>query len=163
MILNCKLTSRYKKDLKSYKHKKDILKELAIVINMLENGITLPEKYDNHILTGNYKDNYDCHIKPDDVLIYKITNNELILVRFGSHSKLELTENITKKVGNNMKITIKEDMRNDVYDMEDAIVDALGYEGAFEALTKALGTDALYDNYKYILRVYDIPYGEEDE
>lgn len=62
-----------------------------------------------------------------------------------------------------MKLTIKEDMRNDVYDMEDAIVDALGYEGAFEALTKALGTDALYDNYKYILRVYDIPYGEEDE
>lgn len=58
---------------------------------------------------------------------------------------------------------IKEDTRDKVLAMEEAIVDTLGYEEAFNALTKALGTDALYDNYEYIIRVYEIPYGEDDE
>ena len=58
---------------------------------------------------------------------------------------------------------IKEDTRDEVLAMEEAIVDTLGYEEAFNALTKALGTDALYDNYKDIIRIYEIPYGEDDE
>jgi mRNA-degrading endonuclease YafQ of YafQ-DinJ toxin-antitoxin module len=40
-----KITTKYKKDLKAYKHKPDILQELNKVIDILLSGETLPEKY----------------------------------------------------------------------------------------------------------------------
>jgi len=43
------------------------------------------------LLTGNWKDHRDCHVKPDLVLIYqKPDADTLRLVRFGSHSELGL-------------------------------------------------------------------------
>jgi mRNA interferase YafQ len=50
----------------------------------------LPPHYKDHALTGNWLDYRDCHLKPDLVLIYQITDNDLILVRLGSHSELSL-------------------------------------------------------------------------
>lgn len=57
---------------------------------MLSEGKTLPERYKNHPLKGNFKGYYDCHILPDWVLIYKIEKEKLILLLFdvGSHSDL---------------------------------------------------------------------------
>jgi len=61
------------------------------IIAMLANDETLPERYRDHGLTGNWKDFRDCHIKPDLVLIYQKTDDErLLLVRLGSHSELGL-------------------------------------------------------------------------
>jgi mRNA interferase YafQ len=41
--------------------------------------------------TGNWKDHWDCHIKPDLVLIYQTPDeNTLQLVRLGSHVALGL-------------------------------------------------------------------------
>ncbi len=38
---------------------------------------------------GGYYTNYlECHIKPDFLLIYRITNSELQLFRLASHSEL---------------------------------------------------------------------------
>lgn len=57
---------------------------------MLANGETLPPKYKNHPLKGNYVGYYDCHILPDWVLIYKLEKEKLILLLFdiGTHSDL---------------------------------------------------------------------------
>jgi mRNA interferase YafQ len=68
---------------------KDITK-LEKVVDMLASGKTLPEKYRDHKLTGNWVGYRDCHIEPDWVLIYKIENDILILTlsRTGSHSDL---------------------------------------------------------------------------
>ena len=66
------------------------LKEFLAVIELLANGQTLPEKYKDHLLKGNWKGYRECHIKPDLLLIYKLENDKitLTLVRAGSHSEL---------------------------------------------------------------------------
>lgn len=47
--------------------------------------------------------------------------------------------------------------------MEEAIVEQLGYEGAFNALSKALSYDKKEDVYEYITRCYEIKIEEEDD
>ncbi len=54
--------------------------------------IPLPPKYKDHALSGNYDGKRDCHIRPNNILIYQITETDLILIRFGTHNKLGLTE-----------------------------------------------------------------------
>jgi len=88
MIL--KYSSRFKKDLKIYKHDKDLLIELEKVLDILINDKVLPSKNLNHRLSGEFKDCFECHVKPDVILIYKIEKSEItiLLLRIGSHSDL---------------------------------------------------------------------------
>ena len=48
------------------------------------------QKNKDHALTGNYSGCRECHIQPDWLLIYEISNKELILYlnRTGPHSDL---------------------------------------------------------------------------
>lgn len=66
------------------------MKLLTDVIDILSKGETLPEKYKNHPLKGNFKGYYDCHVLPDLVLIYKIEKEKLVLLLFDieTHSNL---------------------------------------------------------------------------
>ena len=63
---------------------------LANVIDALAMRQPLAEKYKDHSLVGNYKGCRECHITPDWLLIYEISNSELILylTRTGTHSDL---------------------------------------------------------------------------
>ena len=82
-------TSQFKKDFKKLaKSEKHTPGELFTVIKMLAGDQPLPEKYQDHPLTGNWKDHRECHIRPDWLLIYKSEPDRLILVRSGSHSEL---------------------------------------------------------------------------
>jgi len=85
-----KYSSRFKKDLRLYKHNRAVLIELEEVLDILARGGRLPLKFSNHRLTGEFKDCFECHIKPDVLLIYKIEKSEIIvlLLRIGSHSEL---------------------------------------------------------------------------
>ena len=85
-----KFSSRFKKDLKFYKYDKVFLVELEKVLDILAKGKDLPDKNMNHPLIGEFKGCFECHIKPDILLIYKIEKSELIvlLLRVGSHSNL---------------------------------------------------------------------------
>ncbi|MFA5248622.1 MAG: type II toxin-antitoxin system YafQ family toxin [Patescibacteria group bacterium] len=85
-----KYSSHFKKDLKHYKHNHVVLGELENVLNILANGKKLPEKNLNHQLSGEFKECFECHIKPDVLLIYKIEKSEItvLLLRIGSHEKL---------------------------------------------------------------------------
>ena len=60
-------------------------------------------------------------------------------------------------------MVIKEDMLNDVQEMEDLIIDTLGTEEALNAITKALDVDTKNDIYEYIIRVYDLHNDEDIE
>lgn len=53
-------------------------------------AIGIEKKHRPHKLTGNYKGNWEAHIKPDLLLIwFEITKeNEIILLRLGTHSDL---------------------------------------------------------------------------
>lgn len=84
------LTSMFKKDLKSAKKRGYDLSLLSRVVDTLAAGQTLEEKYKDHSLIGNYKGCRECHITPDWLLIYEISDGELILylTRTGTHSDL---------------------------------------------------------------------------
>lgn len=83
-------TSLFKKDLKLAKKNGYNLQLLSDVVDTLAMGLPLDEKYRDHKLLGNYKGCRECHITPDWLLIYEISEDELILylTRTGTHSNL---------------------------------------------------------------------------
>lgn len=82
-------TSQFKKDVKKLvKSGNKNMEKLKIVIIKLIKEEELEAKYKNHYLMGNWNKHFECHIEPDWLLIYKIENKDLILVRTGSHSML---------------------------------------------------------------------------
>ena len=87
---NLVLTSMFKKDLKTIKKRGYDISLLNNVVDTLASGLTLSEKYKDHNLIGNYKGCRECHITPDWLLIYEISESELILylTRTGTHSDL---------------------------------------------------------------------------
>jgi mRNA interferase YafQ len=87
-MLKIELTNSIKKDLKKYKHQKEVLLELQEIIELLAKKRKLPAKYRDHNLTGNWTHHRECHVRSDVLLIYKIEDETLFLTRFGSHSEL---------------------------------------------------------------------------
>ena len=84
------MTTLFKKDLKAIKKRGYNLSLLNEVVDILALGLPLPEKYRDHNLIGNYKGCRECHITPDWLLIYEISDNDIILylTRTGTHSDL---------------------------------------------------------------------------
>jgi mRNA interferase YafQ len=64
------------------------MSKLREAIGLLVEEISLPERYRDHPLSGEWKHFRDCHIEPDWLLLYKIDGDNLHLVRTGSHSDL---------------------------------------------------------------------------
>jgi mRNA interferase YafQ len=60
------------------------------VITLLEQSGKLLLKYKTHKLSGNYKGFWECHIKPDWLIIWRQNNKTKVieLVRTGTHSDL---------------------------------------------------------------------------
>lgn len=87
-----KRTAQFKRDYKLEKrgrHRLTLDDDLLEAINLLITDAKLPERMCDHPLTGSWKNYRDCHIKPDLILIYRKTeDNVLELVRLGSHSEL---------------------------------------------------------------------------
>ena len=81
-------TSQFKKDYKLAKKQGKDIEKLFKVIDILSNNKKLDKVYDDHCLNGIFKKHRECHISPDWLLIYKIENDNLILIRLGSHSEL---------------------------------------------------------------------------
>ena len=90
--LNIKLNSQKLSNglTKKIKHNRDLSELLQEIIMKLANDEKLDAKYNDHNLSGNYKDYRECHIKLDLLLIYKRKEDILILtcVDLGSHSEL---------------------------------------------------------------------------
>ena len=63
----------------------------------------------------------------------------------------------------NSKEYIKSNTMSDVDDMEQLIIDAMGTDGYYEAVSRALDYGTKADIYDYIIRVYDLDYNEEEE
>ena len=88
MRYKLRYSKEYKKGIK--KLSQNDIKILESVLKRLANGEELEDKYKNHALKGNLKGIWDCHIKPDLVLLYKKDSDVLILtaLRIGKHSEL---------------------------------------------------------------------------
>ncbi len=84
-----RLTSQFKKDLKRYKNKAEIIDKLEEILKLLVYGKPIPKENRPHVLTGNYKGYMECHVENDTLLIWWDKEIGIIkLVRFGSHSEL---------------------------------------------------------------------------
>ena len=88
--LTIKYTTAFKKDFKRAIKRGQKIELLEKVVDFLANGETLPEKYRDHDLSGDWIHYRECHIQPDWLLIYRIENELLVLplTRTGSHSDL---------------------------------------------------------------------------
>lgn len=78
----------FKKDLKRVEKRGKNLDKLKTVLVKLLNEEELEPKYKDHQLIGNYVNTRECHIEPDWLLIYRIEDDCLYLIRTGSHSDL---------------------------------------------------------------------------
>ncbi len=81
-------TAKFKKDVKRAKKRGKQFSDFKRVIDLLDLGEPLAAKYRDHALVGGYKGSRECHIEPDWLLIYELTEDELVLVRTGSHADL---------------------------------------------------------------------------
>lgn len=83
-------TSKFKKDIKLCHKREYNFSELKIVIETLESYGKLPQKYNPHVLSGNFSKHWECHIKPDWLLIQlqDEKEKEITFVRNGTHSDL---------------------------------------------------------------------------
>ncbi|QMU64682.1 MAG: type II toxin-antitoxin system mRNA interferase toxin, RelE/StbE family [Flavobacteriaceae bacterium] len=85
-------TTRFKKDLKKVRKNFGDFNMVRSVLKILQlqgfEGILIQMK--PHKLKGKYKDNWECHIKPDLLIIWiQVEKPKTIkLVRLGSHSDL---------------------------------------------------------------------------
>jgi mRNA interferase YafQ len=78
----------YKKVKASPKHR-DVETLLRGVLELLVADVPLPQRHHDHLLSGEWNDHRDCHLKPDLILIYRKPTKEVLqLVRLGSHSQL---------------------------------------------------------------------------
>ena len=83
-------TSKYKKDFKLVA-KRGLNTELLLnVVELLATTDQLPENYKDHELSGNWKGFRECHIQPNCLLFYTISEDRLVLtlIRTGTHSDL---------------------------------------------------------------------------
>ena len=87
-------TSTFKRDLKRESKGQDrafLANQFVDVVRALANDEPLAESLHDHALMGSWKDDRDCHLRPDLVLIYKKPDSaSLQLIRLGSHSELSL-------------------------------------------------------------------------
>lgn len=89
-MLKIVYSSRFKKDFKKIKKRGYDISKIEKVFNLLSNEQALPQKYQDHPLTGNFIGFRECHIEPDWLLVYKIENEilTLTLTRTGTHSDI---------------------------------------------------------------------------
>lgn len=83
-------TSKFQKDLKRAQKRGYDISLLTDIIKKLANGEKLPDKNKDHSLTGNFAGCRECHITPDWLLVYEVSEEQLILylTRTGTHSDL---------------------------------------------------------------------------
>jgi mRNA interferase YafQ len=80
--------AQFQRDVKLARKRGKNMAKLRELILLLSEGASLPPRYKDHPLRGNWLDYRDCHIEADWLLIYKILGDDIYLVRTGSHADL---------------------------------------------------------------------------
>ncbi|MGM9762456.1 MAG: type II toxin-antitoxin system YafQ family toxin [Candidatus Cryptobacteroides sp.] len=83
-------TNRFKKDLKRCQKRGLDINLVREVISILSEKGVLPAKYKPHKLTGSHIEEWECHIKPDWLLVWEQNDMELRLLFMytGTHADL---------------------------------------------------------------------------
>ncbi len=89
-MYNIKATNQFMKDLKRCKKRGYDIPLLEKVIDALQKTGKVPDMHKPHKLSGNYINCWECHIKPDWLLVWQQNDMELLLlfIATGTHSDL---------------------------------------------------------------------------
>lgn len=87
-MLKLNASTKFKKDYKLCLKRGYNMILLQNVLDTLRIPAALPPNNRDHNLSGNHSGERECHIAPDWLLIYQICDNELYLVRTGTHADL---------------------------------------------------------------------------
>lgn len=89
-MLTIRYQTAFKKDYKRIKKRGYDTQRLKKVIALLQEEQELPAEYRDHSLVGAYSGCRECHIAADWLLVYKIVEEELLLLltRTGTHSDI---------------------------------------------------------------------------
>ena len=91
MAREIRRTTAFKRDYQREtrgRHTKALEQLLREVLALLVEGSPLPAARRDHRLAGEWSGFRDCHLRPDLVLIYRLSDSAVDLVRLGSHSEL---------------------------------------------------------------------------
>ncbi len=91
-MLIIKIEKSFKKDVdkskKSGNYSNEDFELLKKLIEDLQNKIDIEPKYKRHSLKGDMKGYEVIHIKPDWLLVFKVTEKYLYLVMLGKHTQV---------------------------------------------------------------------------
>jgi mRNA interferase YafQ len=87
-----KRAGQFKRDYRRVKaapRYRDVDARLATITGLLARDEPLPERYQDHPLSGDWQGYRDCHVWPDLLLVYEKPDPQTLrLVRLGSHSEI---------------------------------------------------------------------------
>ena len=87
-MLDISIHKIFTKEVKKAKLNPTNTAKLFMFISLLLNEEELPSESRDHELTGNYKDTKEFHISGDLLVVYRIEESTLELLRIGTHSQL---------------------------------------------------------------------------
>ena len=79
---------QFRADLKRQKRRGMDVEELIVAVELLAEQGALPPAYRPHRLAGEWSGVWECHIEPDWLLIYTVADEEIVLIRTGTHDDL---------------------------------------------------------------------------
>jgi mRNA interferase YafQ len=79
---------RFRDDVKRQKRHGKSIGDLIAAVELLAEAGGLPPAYRAHKLSGAWRGVWECHIEPDWLLIYVVTEEEVLLIRTGTHADL---------------------------------------------------------------------------
>jgi len=81
-------TKTFRRDVKRLQRQGKDCSALSEIYQLLSQAVPLPAHYLDHALKGNWKGHREMHLENDLLLIYRIIDNTVYLVRTGSHTEL---------------------------------------------------------------------------
>ncbi|MBE7217893.1 MAG: type II toxin-antitoxin system YafQ family toxin [Caulobacteraceae bacterium] len=81
-------SGRFRRDVKAAERRGKDLEKLREAITRLAEQAPLPAAYGDHPLKGVWSGYRDLHLEPDWLLLYRVSGDELLLARTGTHADL---------------------------------------------------------------------------
>lgn len=91
MINNIRRSNDFKRDYKRElkgRYSQEVESLVRTAVAYLVQGQPLPQKYQDHDALAEWKHHRECHLKPNLLLVYRVIDNELLLARLGSHTRI---------------------------------------------------------------------------
>jgi len=87
-VLDISIHKLFSKEFKKAKLNPTNSAKLFLYISLLLNDEKLPSEALEHALNGEYKDTREFHISGDLIIVYRIDDGTLELIRIGTHSQI---------------------------------------------------------------------------